>query len=108
MDIPLPEVNHELSIAIDGSTYSCDVQINAVPFFSYYLIVIQFDLEEKFFEDFDLEYTAPVETVPVENRKNALSNLKALTQNDEWIIETAYKAFKNVEWEFMIPPEQKQ
>ena len=39
---------------------------------------------------------------PVENKESALSNLKALKTNDEWLIEQANKAMQEAEFEFEV------
>lgn len=106
MQAPLPEVNHELAITIEGETYSCDVNAHAIPLFNYYAVVLTFDMEDQFFEDFELEAIFLNQLYPVETRANALSNLQALTENFDWIIEQAYKAFAEAEWEFMIPQQE--
>ena len=107
MEIPLPEVSHELSISIDGHEYDFEVTANAMPLMSYYALVLTFDMEEKFYRDFEIEAVYLNQFYPVENAESALSNLKALRTNIEWLIEQSYRAFEEVDWEFKkAPPEE--
>jgi hypothetical protein len=109
MEIPLPEVSHELSISIDGHDYDFQVTANAMPLMSYYALVLTFDVEDKFYRDFDIEEVYLNQFYPVENAQSAISNLKALETNLDWIIEQSYRAFEQADWEFKkSPPEDEE
>lgn len=103
MEIPIPEVVHELSVDVQGDKYTCTTTCYAVPVFNYYALIMSFDMEERFFDEFGIEPIYLNQYYPVENIQSALSNMKALQTNYEWVIENAYKAFREAEWEFMIP-----
>ena len=107
MEIPLPEVSHELCISIDGQEYNLNVTAHAMPLMSYYTLVLTFDMDERFYDDFEIEDVYLHQFYPVENVESALSNLKALRTNIEWIIDQSYRAFEEVDWEFKkLPPEE--
>ena len=100
MDIPLPEIHKAIVIKIEDTSYECDVLISAIPLFSYYALVLSYEMERKFFKDYELEDVYLNQFFPVENRKSALSNLKAVQTNDDWVIEQAKKAFAEAEFTF--------
>jgi len=109
MQVPIPEVSHQLSIRFGDDSFSCDVNAYAIPVFNYYAIILVFDMEQKFFDEFDLEDVFLNQYYPVENIESALSNMKALQDNHEWVVEQAYKAFQEAEWHFMVPdPEEEE
>jgi poly-gamma-glutamate capsule biosynthesis protein CapA/YwtB (metallophosphatase superfamily) len=100
MDLPLPDVSHQLSIKMGEETYTCDVSAIGLPILNYYAIVLVFEMEDKFFEEFEFEEIFLNQYYPVENYKSALSNLKALETNTEWVVEQAYRAFQEADWTF--------
>lgn len=100
MDFPLPEIHKAIIIKIEDTAYECDVLISAIPLFSYYALVLSYEMERKFFKDFDLEDVYLNQFFPVQDRKSAMSNLKAVQDNDEWLVEQAKKAFADAEFEF--------
>lgn len=59
-------------------------------------------MEKSFFKDFEISEAFLNQYFPVENRESALSNLKALKTNDEWLIEQANKAMHEAEFEFEV------
>ena len=100
MDIPLPDVTRTLTIDVEGRKYDCEVIITALPVFNYYALVLNYSMDNSFFEDYDLEEVYLNQFFPVEDRKSALSNLKAVRENDAWIIEKAYEAFRTGDFSF--------
>lgn len=104
MDLPLPDVEHTLSIKIGDDTYSCDVSAYGLPVYNYYAIVLIFDMEWKFFRDLEIEEIYLNQYYPVQDYASALSNMKALQTNTDWVIEQAYRAIKEAEWTFEPEP----
>ena len=102
MNIPLPELHKSLSVNIEDKTYECDVLISVVPIFNYYALVLSYEMEKSFFKDFEIAEAFLNQYFPVENKESALSNLKALKTNDEWLIEQANKAMQEAEFEFEV------
>ena len=80
MQVPIPEVSHQLSIRFGDDSFSCDVNAYAIPVFNYYAIILVFDMEQKFFDEFDLEDVFLNQYYPVENIESALSNMKGDTK----------------------------
>ena len=105
MESPLPTTTHELSISINDHPYDCLVSTHAIPLFSYYALVVVYDMEPKFFNDFDVESVFLNQYYPVQNRESAISNIKALEENVDWLVEQAYRAFEEAEWTLSPPPE---
>jgi len=105
MESPLPTTAHELSISFNDEPYDCVVTTHAIPVFSYYALVVVFDMEPKFFNDFDVEDVFLNQYYPVQNRESTISNIKALEENVDWLIEQAYRAFEEAEWTLSPPPE---
>jgi len=98
MELPIPEVSHDLSIEIGSNTYKFVVIINAVYIYDYYAIVLTLDMEDKFFDDFKIEQIFLNQFFPVQTIESAISNVKACKTNIEWVIEHSYRAFKEAEW----------
>jgi|TARA_R110002012_G_C11668986_1_gene612895 hypothetical protein len=98
MELPLPEVSHDLSLSVGETEYNFVVTANAVHLFNYYAIVVTVDMEDKFFEDFEIESIFLNQFFPVQNVESAISNIKACETNLEWIVEQSYKAFNEAEW----------
>ena len=98
MDTPIPEVSHDLSITIGGTEYEFIVTANAVRIFSYYAIILTLDMNDKFYRDFEIKEVFLTRFYPVENIESALSNIKALRTNVEWIAEQSYIAFDEAKW----------
>jgi hypothetical protein len=108
MEISLPEVSHDLSINIDGKEYDFVVNAQAVPLFSYYAIILTVDMADKFYRDFGLDEVYLNQIYPVENIESAISNIKALRTNLDWVLEQTYKAFQDAEWTFIAPNKEKE
>ena len=108
MEVPIPEVSHELSVNIGGTVYKFQVTAHAVRIFSYYAIILTWDMTEEFYRDFDIEEVYLHQYYPVENVEAAISNIKALRTNIDWIVEQSYKAFNEAEWTFSTPTNQEE
>lgn len=108
MNAPIPEVSHDLSINISGTEYDFRATANAVPIFNYYAIILTFDMKDKFYRDFEIEDVYLNQFYPVENVESAISNIKALRTNVEWIVEQSYKAFEDAKWTFTSPNKEQE
>jgi len=98
MELPIPEVSHDLSIEIGGKTYKFVVIVNAVYITNFHAIVMTLDMEDKFFDEFEIEPIFLNQFFPVQTLESAISNVKACKTNLEWVIEQSYRAFKEAEW----------
>lgn len=98
MELPIPEVTHDLSIEIGSKTYKFVVIINAVYITNFHAIVLTVDMEDKFFDDFQIEPIFLNQFFPVQTVESAISNVKACKTNVEWVIEHSYRAFKEAAW----------
>tara|TARA_R110002049_G_scaffold117139_1_gene270194 strand:+ start:38 stop:361 length:324 start_codon:yes stop_codon:yes gene_type:complete len=98
MELPIPEVSHDLSIEIGSNTYKFVVIINAAYITNFYAIVLTLDMEDKFFGDFQIEPIFLNQFFPVQNVESAISNVKACKTNLEWVLEQSYRAFKEAAW----------
>ncbi len=108
MNIPLPQLSKSLSIVIEDKAYECDVLISAVPIFSYYALIIAYEMEKSFFKDFEISEAFLNQYFPVENKASALSNIKAMKENDDWLIENAKEAITNAEFQFDVESDDKE
>ncbi len=108
MDLPLPDVYHELSIRMGEDVYTCDVSAFGIPILNYYAIIMVFEMESKFFKELEFEEIFLNQYYPVQDYASCLSNLKALQTNTEWVIEQAYRAFGEAEWSFEQEEEQEE
>ena len=108
MEAPITEVSHDLSVNISGTEYEFEVTAHAVRIFSYYAIILTLQMKDKFYRDFDIEDAYLHQFYPVQNIESAISNIKALRTNVDWIVEQSYQAFEDAKWTFTSPNKEQE